>query len=94
MKKMRSRRANIGIEVCFNSFYETLERNLKYALTEEKIYADIFINNIDKAGETLRDELFGMHIVDAFSWKEYVILREKVYRIVKEYTKAIKNIER
>ena len=91
MKKIRTRRVNIGIEVLFDGFYEELERNLKNALTNA-ISNTICIDNIDRASDVLRHELFGMHIVGAFNWKEYVILREKVERIAREHIATIKSL--
>ena len=87
----RSRRVNISIEVCFNSFYKELDINLKRA-SESKDLIDLRIENIEEAGRDLRYELYGMMLIGGFSWKDYLVLREKVYRITKEYVTTIKNL--
>lgn len=93
MKKSRGRRVNISIETCFDSFYNELDSNLRRAY-EDKDLIELRIENIEEAGCNLRHELFGMHLVAVgFTWKEYLILREKVFRITKEYVTKVKNIE-
>jgi hypothetical protein len=91
MKKMRTRRVNISIEVCFNNFYEELDKNLKRAF-EDKDLIDLRIENIERAGSNLRHELFGMHLIGGFNWKEYLVLREKVYRITREYVAKVESL--
>lgn len=91
MKKMRTRRVNISIETCFNSFYNELDRNLRRAY-EDKDLIDLRVENIEEAGRDLRSELFGMHLIGGFNWKEYLVLREKVFRITKEYVAKVKSL--
>jgi vacuolar-type H+-ATPase subunit E/Vma4 len=96
MKKTRSRRVNISIEICFKRFREELERNLKRALekalnNEKEIYMNIYIDSIDEARVTLNSELFGMHLIGGMDYKEYKLLKIKINRITEEYIKAVKN---
>ena len=91
MKKTRTRRVNISIETCFNIFYEDLSRNLRKA-SEDKDLIDLRIENIETSGNELRHELYGMMLIGAFTWKEYLILREKIKRLTKETVKTIKSL--
>ena len=93
MKKARSRRVNISIEVCFNSFYKELDTNLKRASeNKDKDLMKFRVENVKEAGRDLRYELYGMHLIGGFSWKEYLVLREKVYRITRDCVATIESL--
>ena len=86
MKTRRTRITNIAIQTCFERFYEDLKR-----YKNKTCRTSLWIEEVENSSERLRCELFGMHLVGAMSWRDYLTLREKVYRIKEETKRFMKN---
>ena len=93
MKKTRNRDVNIAIQTVFRGFERAFNMSLEYAKKDNnKSHIELRLDEIERAGDTIRDELFGMRLVGAFTWREYVVLREKTRRIEADYKNTIKSL--
>lgn len=82
----RTRRTNVAIHTCFTCFADELE-----SYQNETTNVEFYIEMVEKAENRLRNELFGMYLVGAMSWRDYLTLRERVHRTARKTIKKMRN---
>lgn len=71
----RSRKVNICIKICFEDFHNDVNRYKGKSWGAEEIR---------KSEQALINQLFGMELVGAMDWKDFIILRARARRITND----------
>ena len=71
----RSRKVNICIKICFEDFRNDVNRY------KGKSWG---IEEIRKSEQALINQLFGMELVGAMDWKDFIILRARARKITND----------